>query len=154
MLVLVFQVERSQSIHIFCAGLLQISAEFRIIALLSRKTYNVYKESTRMKTAPEAITKMAKSGGAQVTKILHAVFDGKVLKPEESAGLEVGKRYVLTIEPKQKIADVKGGPAFDLSSLAVKTTISDLATEHDHYLYGTSKRRSDVEQSDPTDLSF
>ncbi len=30
--------------------------------------------------------------------------------------------------------------AFDLSSLAVKTGISDLSTEHDHYLYGTPKQ--------------
>lgn len=81
-----------------------------------------------------------------MTKTLHAVFDGKVLKPEESVDLEVGKRYVLTIEPKQKIPDVKEDPAFDLSSLAVKTNISDLAREHDHYLYGISKRRSDADQ--------
>ncbi|MCL0078518.1 antitoxin family protein [Dehalococcoidia bacterium] len=84
-----------------------------------------------------------------MTKRLHAVFDGKVLKPEESVDLEVGKRYVLTIEPKQKIPDVKEDPAFDLSSLAVKTNISDLASlarEHDHYLYGIPKRRSDADQ--------
>lgn len=77
------------------------------------------------------------------TKTLHAVFDGKVLKPEESVDLEVGKRYVLTIESKQKISDIEKDPAFDLSSLAVKTNISDLATEHDHYLYGIPKRGSD-----------
>ncbi|MDI6811869.1 MAG: DUF104 domain-containing protein, partial [archaeon] len=70
------------------------------------------------------------------TKTLHAVFDGEVLRPEEPVDLEVGKRYVLTIELKQKITDVEKDPAFDLSSLAVKTNISDLATEHDHYLYG------------------
>ena len=28
------------------------------------------------------------------------------------------------------------------ASLAVKTGIPDLATEHDHYLYGTPKRRA------------
>jgi Protein of unknown function DUF104. len=70
------------------------------------------------------------------TKTLHAVFDGKVLKPEEPIDLEVGKHYVLTIESKRKITDVEKDPAFDLSSLAVKTSISDLATKHDHYLYG------------------
>ena len=33
--------------------------------------------------------------------------------------------------------------AFNLSSLAVKTGISDLASEHDHYLYGNLKRGND-----------
>ena len=33
-----------------------------------------------------------------MTKSLHAVFDGKVLKPEKPADLERGKRYVLTVE--------------------------------------------------------
>ena len=47
--------------------------------------------------------------------------------------MEVGKRYVLTVESKQEIPDVEKDPAFDISSLAVKTNISDLAAEHDHY---------------------
>ena len=59
------------------------------------------------------------------TKILHAVFDGEVLKPEESVDSEVVKRYVLTIESRQKITSVETDPAFDLSSLAVKMNISD-----------------------------
>jgi len=33
-----------------------------------------------------------------------------------------------------------GFPAFDIASLAVDTHISDLAAEHDHYLYGSPKR--------------
>ena len=78
-----------------------------------------------------------------MTKILHAVFDGKVLMQEGSVQLEVSKRYLLTIESKQKISGVDKDPAFDLSSLAVKTNIPDLAAEHDHYLYGTSRRGSD-----------
>jgi len=76
------------------------------------------------------------------TKTIHAVFDGEVLRPEKPVDLEVGKRYVLTIESKQKITDAEKDPAFDLSSLSVKTNISDLATEHDHYLYGIPRRRS------------
>ena len=76
-------------------------------------------------------------------KTLRAVFDGKVLKPEWSVDLEVGKRYILTVESKGKSNDVGKDPAFGLSSLAVKTNIPDLAAEHDHYLYGTSKRGSD-----------
>jgi len=41
-----------------------------------------------------------------MTKTLHAIFDGKALKPEGSVDLEMSKRYVLTIESKQK-GDVK-----------------------------------------------
>lgn len=77
------------------------------------------------------------------TKTLNAIFDGEVLKPEGTVDLEVGKRYVLTIESKQKITEVEKDPAFDLSSLAVNTDIPDLATEHDHDLYGISKRGAD-----------
>ena len=79
-------------------------------------------------------------------KTLHAVFDGKVLRPEERVDLEVGTRYVLSVELKQKINDIEKDPAFNLSSLAVKTNISDLATEHDHYLYGIPRRESDGDQ--------
>nr|QNO55703.1 hypothetical protein EEOEGNLI_00040 [Methanosarcinales archaeon ANME-1 ERB7] len=69
-----------------------------------------------------------------------------MLRPEERVDLEVGTRYVLSIESKQKINDIEKDPAFNLSSLAVKTNISDLATEHDHYLYGIPKRGSDGDQ--------
>nr|QNO55318.1 hypothetical protein NDMCNHHP_00018 [Methanosarcinales archaeon ANME-1 ERB7] len=60
--------------------------------------------------------------------------------------MEVGTRYVLSIESKQKIDDIEKDPAFNRSSLAVKTNISDLATEHDHYLYGIPRRGSDGDQ--------
>jgi len=80
------------------------------------------------------------------TRTLHAVFDGKVLKPVKPVDLKVGKHYVLTVESKQEVTDVEKDPAFNLSSLAVKTNISDLSTEHDHYLYGMPRRGSDGEQ--------
>ena len=80
------------------------------------------------------------------TKTLHAVFDGKVLKPVKPVDLKVGTRYVLTVESKQEVTDVEKDPAFNLSSLAVKTNISDLSTEHDHYLYGMPRRGSDGDQ--------
>ena len=80
------------------------------------------------------------------TRTLHAVFDGKVLKPVKPVDLKVGKHYVLTVESKQEVTDVEKDPAFNLSSLAVKTNISDLSTEHDHHLYGMPRRGSDGEQ--------
>ena len=81
-----------------------------------------------------------------MTKRLHAVFDGKVLRPEGPVDLELNGHYMLTIEPMEKVEGiypVENDPAFNLSSLAVKTGIPDLATEHDHYLYGTPKRRAE-----------
>jgi len=45
-----------------------------------------------------------------------------VLKPEGSVDLEVGKRYVLTIESKQKITEVEKHPAFDISEIVKRRT--------------------------------
>ncbi len=76
-------------------------------------------------------------------KKVRAVYDGKVLCPEEPIELETNGHYVLNIEPVKNdkpSGDVESDSAFDLASLAVKTGISDLATEHDHYLYGTPKQ--------------
>ncbi|MBS4027885.1 MAG: antitoxin family protein [Ignavibacteriales bacterium] len=79
-----------------------------------------------------------------MTQRLHAVYDGKVLCPEEPVDLELNERYLLTIERNEKVDDIfesENDPAFNLSSLAVRTGISDLATEHNHYLYGTQKQQ-------------
>jgi len=35
-------------------------------------------------------------------KTLHAVFDGKVLRPEDAVNLEPNVRYLVTIEPERK----------------------------------------------------
>jgi len=83
-----------------------------------------------------------------MTRKIHAVFDGKVFCPEEPVELEINGHYVLKIEPVEKEKsiennkNVESDAAFDLASLAVKTGIADLATEHDHYLHGTPKRES------------
>jgi hypothetical protein len=82
-----------------------------------------------------------------MTKKVRAVFDGKVFCPEEPVELEINGHYVLNIEPVKKEDmiendNAESDSAFDLASLAVKTGIPDLATEHNHYLYGTPKRES------------
>lgn len=83
-----------------------------------------------------------------MTRKVRAVFDGKVFCPEEPVELEINGHYVLKIEPLkteksiENNKNVESDAAFDLASLAVKTGIADLATEHDHYLYGTPKRES------------
>jgi len=78
-----------------------------------------------------------------MTTKVRAVFDGKVFCPEEPVELEINRHYILKIEPveeEKEIDEIEADSAFDLASLAVKTGIPDLATEHDHYLYGTPKR--------------
>jgi hypothetical protein len=78
-----------------------------------------------------------------MTKTVHAIFDGKVFFPEEDVDLKINKRYRLRIEPLTKEEtneSVVTDSAFDIASLAVKTGITDLATNHDHYLYGISKK--------------
>ena len=85
-----------------------------------------------------------------MTKILHAVFDGKVLHPKGPVDLEINRHYLLTIEPMEKVNEIdnaENDPAFNLSSLAVETGIPDLATEHDHYLYGKTKRSTTKDAS-------
>lgn len=78
-----------------------------------------------------------------MTKTVHAIFDGKVFFPEEDVDLKINKRYRLRIEllaQEEMNESVETDSAFDIASLAVKTGITDLATNHDHYLYGIPKK--------------
>ena len=75
-----------------------------------------------------------------MTKTMKVVFDGSVFRPFEPVHLEAGKKYTITVKSLPEVPDVERDPAFDISSLAVTTDIPDLATEHDHYLYGLPKR--------------
>ncbi len=80
-----------------------------------------------------------------MTKTVHAIFDGKVFCPKEPVDFEVNGHYILQIQPEvhSRNSEIESDPAFDLSSIAVKTEIPNLAAEHDHYLYGVPKRDSD-----------
>ena len=49
------------------------------------------------------------------------------------------KTEILTI-PKSKQSKKRAATLADLDSLAVETGITDLAVQHDHYLYGIPKR--------------
>lgn len=73
------------------------------------------------------------------TKTMHAIFDGKVLRPEESVDLELNVRYLITIEPKEKISDQNLWDTLSKFSGKVEGP-EDWSTEHDHYLYGVTKR--------------
>ena len=75
------------------------------------------------------------------TKTLHAVFDGKVLKPEEGAvDLERDVRYLVAIEREEAIIGKQS--LWDVLSefSGMVEGPKDWAEEHDHYLYGIPKR--------------
>ena len=73
--------------------------------------------------------------------IMHVVFDGSVLRPIDEIKLIPGKRYTIIIDSEGDLREnPELDPAFNIASLAVDTGIPSLASEHDHYLYGTDKR--------------
>ncbi len=73
-----------------------------------------------------------------MTQMITAHFDGKVLVPDEDVELPVGQPLRLHIELTSSAA-----PRFaDLLELGadLPDTPTDLAAQHDHYLYGNPKQ--------------
>ena len=74
-----------------------------------------------------------------ITKTLHAFFDGKVLKPEGSVDLEVGTHYLLTIERTIETKAPREEAPYPLTQileLATDMGVDDLSTRHDWYAHG------------------
>jgi len=72
---------------------------------------------------------------------IDAIFDGRVLVPQNGFQLIEGKHYKLIIQPvDQAAAPVES--AWDLLGQLTGTVEgpADWASEVDHYLYGTPKR--------------
>ena len=76
---------------------------------------------------------------SSLSKTFHAVFDGKVLHPEEELDLKPDTRYIITIERDER---VEGDSLWDVLSKLAGTVEGpqDWSEEHDHYLYGTPER--------------
>lgn len=89
-----------------------------------------------------------------------AVFDGKALLPETRLDLRTNSRYEITIEEVGHLDAASGVTGLNKAVLAPPTAgdrpdawdelesltgsveaPADWAAEHDHYLYGSSKRR-------------
>ena len=76
-----------------------------------------------------------------MTQIIYATYDGNVLMPEGKADLMPNQRYLLRIEATKKERPRKKKNVLQrLSGRAIDLGISDLAAQHDHYLYGTEKK--------------
>ncbi|BBO19162.1 conserved hypothetical protein [Candidatus Brocadia pituitae] len=74
-----------------------------------------------------------------MSKTLHVIFDGKVLRPEGPVDLKPNTHYVVTIEREellgtQDLWNVLGNFAGKVEGP------EDWSQEHNHYLYGTPKR--------------
>ncbi|MCS6993657.1 MAG: hypothetical protein N2117_15005 [Anaerolineales bacterium] len=75
-----------------------------------------------------------------MNQTLYVIFDGRAFVPEGKVKLRPNQRYLIRIEseiePEQPATQVLK----QLATQAIDTGISDLAEQHDHYLYGTKKR--------------
>ncbi|MBF0102206.1 MAG: hypothetical protein HQK77_14995 [Desulfobacterales bacterium] len=69
---------------------------------------------------------------------IYASYDGHVFVPEGDVDLTPNQRYLIYIEPTQK--EKKKKILQKISDRAMDLGISDLAKQHDHYLYGTEKQ--------------
>ena len=81
-----------------------------------------------------------------MTRTLTVLFDGEVLRPQESVDLQANTYYQVIIQDEvDDEATATAGqdeehPLAKFTKYAIDTGISDLAEQHDHYLYGTPKR--------------
>jgi hypothetical protein len=92
----------------------------------------------------------AAMGGESMVKKLKVLYDGDVLRPQESVDLKTNTYYQATIQedadeslPDEAASTAGQEAEFPLAKFtkyAIDTGISDLAQQHDHYLYGTPKR--------------
>lgn len=74
------------------------------------------------------------------TKTLHAIFDGKVLRPEKIVDLEPNVRYLVMVKREEAIMNKES--LWDVLSEFSGTVEGpkDWSKEHNHYLYGVPKR--------------
>ena len=79
-----------------------------------------------------------------MSKVVTAIFDGNVLRPEASLDLIPNTRYVLTIQ--EFISPPVIGDAWDVLEMMTGTVEAppDWSNEHDHYLYGVPKSETKV----------
>lgn len=69
---------------------------------------------------------------------IHAVYDGKVLRPEDELGLEPNTRYLLIVEKDEPNTEIPRDTPYPLSvirELAIDMNVTDLAERHDAYAH-------------------
>jgi hypothetical protein len=73
-------------------------------------------------------------------KTVYAVFDGYAFIPETPADLQTGQKYLIQILPEKSIEKPAQNVLKRILAKAKDLGVSDLAEQHDHYLYGTEKQ--------------
>lgn len=78
-----------------------------------------------------------------MTTTITAVFDGRVLRPDEPLNLEPHARYTVTIQMPP--LPETSGDAWEVLERLMGTVDApaDWSSQHDHYLYGVPKRVSE-----------
>jgi hypothetical protein len=72
---------------------------------------------------------------------IQAHFDGRVIVPEEPVDLPQHEIFVVRIERPNEPEDRPSALAW-LAKLEVEHALpADLSRQHDHYIYGTAKRK-------------
>jgi hypothetical protein len=74
-----------------------------------------------------------------MSQTVHAIYDGEVLRPEESVDLEPNTRCLLVIESEEGNGEVSPETPYPLSvlwDLATDMGVTDLAERHDFYAHG------------------
>nr|VFK41615.1 MAG: hypothetical protein BECKTC1821E_GA0114239_101248 [Candidatus Kentron sp. TC]VFK50045.1 MAG: hypothetical protein BECKTC1821D_GA0114238_10884 [Candidatus Kentron sp. TC]VFK62348.1 MAG: hypothetical protein BECKTC1821F_GA0114240_10734 [Candidatus Kentron sp. TC] len=79
-----------------------------------------------------------------MAQTLYATYDGHVFMPEGKVDLLPHRQYLIRIETKPEQESVhftepRKRVLQRLSERAMDFGVSDLAAQHDHYLYGTEK---------------
>ena len=77
----------------------------------------------------------------QMTEMFYVTFDGRVLLPDSVVDLQPNQKYRIQILPEKESARKPKLKALQrIRARAKDLGVSDLAEQHDHYLYGTKKR--------------
>ena len=77
----------------------------------------------------------------QITETFYVTFDGRVLLPDSVVDLQPNQKYRIQILPeKESVRTPKLKAFLRIRARARDLGVSDLAEQHDFYLYGTEKR--------------
>jgi hypothetical protein len=74
-----------------------------------------------------------------MSQTVHAIFDGEVLRPQESVDLEPNTRCLLVIEKVEINGEVTGDSPYPLEvigKLATDMGVTDFAERHSFYAHG------------------
>ena len=75
-----------------------------------------------------------------MTQQINAIFDGKVFRPEEPVRLEPNTRCVVTIQSPSVVQTGDAWQLLDEMAGSIEAP-ADWSAQHDHYLYGTPKKK-------------